>query len=89
MQIKTNSKMSAKPQALLTDDALTIPPRKTKTVVASVDCPSERNTTGTVTTLKMFTEKVCLLISHSMSRIIDKNVPVRVANTTETPYLIE
>ena len=52
MQIKTTSEMSAKPQYVLTDDTLTIPPRTTKTVTAFVDNPSEWNTAGTVTPLE-------------------------------------
>ena len=41
MQNETTSEMSAKPQAVLIDDALTIPPRTTKTITAVVDHPSE------------------------------------------------
>ena len=73
MQVKTaSSKTTAKLQTVLTYDALTIPPRTTKTITAFVDHSSERNTTGTVTPLDKFTERASLLISHSMSTIIDK-----------------
>ena len=89
MQVKTTSKTSAKAQVVLTDDALTIPPRATKTITASVDHPSERNTTDTVTPLEKFTETGSLLISHSISKLIDSKVAVRVTNTTETPKLIK
>ena len=89
MQIKVTSETSAKPQAVLTDDGLTIPPRKTKIVTAFVDHPSEWNTTDTVTTLEKFTETGSSLISHSMSTIIDSKVAGRVTNITETPYLIK
>ena len=44
---------------------------------------------GTVTPLEKFTETASLLISHSMSTIIDKRIAVRVTNTTESPYLIK
>ena len=81
--------MSAKLQAVLTDDLLTIPPRTTKTITAFVDHTSEWNTTGTVTPLEKFTESSSLLISHSMSTIFDKKLAVRVTNTTETPYFIK
>ena len=39
MQIKTTSEMNVKPQAVLIDDTLRIPPRTTKTVIAFVDHP--------------------------------------------------
>ena len=52
MQIKTTSEISAKPQAVVADDALTIPPKTTKTITAFLDHPSEWNATGTVTPLK-------------------------------------
>ena len=42
-----------------------------------------RDTTGEVY------ETASLLISHSMSTIIDKRIAVRVTNTTESPYLIK
>ena len=71
------------------DADLTIPPVTTKTVTAFIDHPSKWNTTGTVTPLEKFTETASLLISHSMSTIIDKRIAVRVTNTTESPYLIK
>ena len=71
------------------DEDLTIPPATTKTVTAYIDHPSKWSTTGTVTPLEKFTETASLLISHSMSTIIDKRIAVRVTNTTETPYLIK
>ena len=86
MQIKTTSELSAKLQALLTDDALTIPPRTTKTITAFVDHPSQWNTT---ILLGKFTETTSLLISHTMSGKIDRKVAVRVTITTKTPNLIE
>ena len=90
MQAKTaSSKTTTKPQPVITDVALTIPPTTTKTRTAFVDYPSKRNTTGTVTPLEKFTETASLLISHSMSTIIDKKTAVRVTNTTESPYFIK
>ena len=84
MQVKSaSSKTPAKPQPVIFDDALTIPPMTTKTITAFVDQPSEWNTTGTVTPLEKFAGTACLLIFHSMSTIIDKRVAVRVTNTTE------
>ena len=35
------------------------------------------------------TEAASLLISHSISTIIDKKTAVRITNTTESPYLIK
>ena len=90
MQVKTASnETTTKPQPVITDDALTIPPTTTKTITAFVDHPSKWNTTGTVTPLEKFTETANLLISHSMSTIIDKRKAVGVTNTTESPYLIK
>ena len=83
-----SSETTVNPQPVLTNDALTIPPRTTKTITASVRHSSESNTLGTVTLLKNFTETANLLISHSMLTIIDKIVAVRVTNTTELLYLI-
>ena len=90
MQVKTaSSETTTKPQPVITDEALTIPPMTTKTITAFIDHPSKWNTTGTVTPLEKFTETASLLISHSMSTIIDKSIAVRVTNTTESPYLLE
>ena len=90
MQVKTAStETTTKPQPVITDEALTIPPTTTKTITAFIDHPSKWNTTGTVTPLEQFTETASLLISHSMSTIIDKRIAVRVTNTTESPFLIE
>ena len=89
MQVKTaSSETTTKPQPVITDEAPTIPPTTTKTITAFIDHPSKWNTTGTVTPLEQFTETASLLISHSMSTIIDKRLAVRVTNTTESPYLI-
>ena len=90
MQVKTaSSKPNTKPQPVIMDADLTIPPATTKTVTAFIDHPSRWNTTGTVTPLEKFTETASLLISHSMSTIIDKRIAVRMTNTTESPYLIK
>ena len=90
MQAKTaSSETPTKPQPVITDEAETIPPTTTKTITAFVDHPSQWNTTGTATPLEKFTETASLLISHSMSTIIDKRIAVRETNTTESPYLIK
>ena len=90
MQVKTaSSETTTKPQPVITDEALTIPPTTTKTITALIDHPSKWNTTGTVTPLEKFTETASLLISHSMSTIINKRIAVRVTNTTESPYHIK
>ena len=90
MQAKTaSSETTTKPQPVITDEALTIPPTTTKTITAFIDHPSKWNTTGTVTPLETFTETASLLNSHSMSTIFDKRIAVRVTNTTESPYLIK
>ena len=86
MQVKTaSSETTPKPQPVITDEALTIPPATTKTITAFIDHPSKWNTTGTVTPLEQFTETVSLLISHSTSTILDNRIAVRVTNTTELP----
>ena len=90
MQVKTaSSETTTKPQPVITDEALTIPPTTTKTIAAFIDHPSKWNTTGTVTPLEKLTETASLLISHSMLTIIDKPIAFRVTNTTESPYLIK
>ena len=90
MQVKTASNETAtKPQPVIIDEALSIPPTTTKTIAAFIDYPSKWNTTGTVTPSEKFTETASLLISHSMSTVIDKRIAVRVTNTTESPYLIK
>ena len=90
MQVKTaSSEKTTKPQPVITDEALTIPPTTTKTITAFIDQPSKWNTTGTVTPLEKFTQTANLLISHSISTIIDKQIAVRVTNTTESPYHIK
>ena len=50
MQVKTaSSESTTKPQPVIMDEDLTIPPATTKTVTAFIDHPSKWNTTGTVT----------------------------------------
>ena len=90
MQVKTaSSETTTKPHPVITDEALTISPTTTKTIIAFIDHPSKWNTTGTVTPLEKFTETASLLISRSMSTIFDRKIAVRVTNTTESPYLIK
>ena len=89
MQVKSAlSQTSAKPQAVLIHDSITIPEMTTKTITALVDHLSEWNTTGNVTPVEKFTETASLIISHSMSTINDRKIAVRVTNTTESPYTI-
>ena len=89
MQVKSAlSQISAKPQAVLIRNNITIPQMTTKTITAFVDHVSEWNTTGTVTPVEKFTEAASLIISHSMSTIFDRKIAVRVTNTTESPYTI-
>ena len=88
LQAKSSSSGTiAKPQAVLIHDSIT-KPQMTKTITAFVDHSSEWNTTGTVTPVEKFTEAVSLIISHSISTILDKKIAVRVNNTTESPYSI-
>ena len=90
MQARTaSSEATTKPPPVITDDALTIRPMTTKTITTFVDHPSKWNTTGTLTPPEKFTETASLLISHSMSTIIDTRTAVRVTNTMESPYLIK
>ena len=89
MQVKTAlSQASAKPQPVLIHDSITMPQMTTKTITAFVDHSSEWKTTGTVTPVEKFTEAASLIISHSMSTIIDRKIAVRVTNTTDSPYTI-
>ena len=90
MHVKTAScETTAKPQPVIADDVMTIPPTTTKTITAFVYHPSKWNTTGTVTPLEMFTETASLRISHSISTTNDNILAVRVDNTTESPNLIK
>ena len=82
------SQTSAKPQAVVIHDNTTIPQMTTKTITAFVDNLSEWNTTGTVTPVEKFTGTASLIISHSILTINDRKIPVRVTNTTESPYTI-
>ena len=89
MQVKSvSSQASAKPQAVLIHDSITKPQMTTKTITAFVDHISEWNTRGTVTPVEKFTDAASLIISHSMSTIIDRKIAVRVTNTTKSPYTI-
>ena len=89
MQVKSAlSQTSAKPQAVLIHNRITIPQMTTKTITAFVDHVSEWNTTGTVKPAGKFTETANPIISHSMSTITDRKIAVRVTNTTESPYTI-
>ena len=89
MQVKSSlSQTSAKPQLVLIHDNITIPQMTTKTITAIVHDLSEWNATGTVTPVEKFTGAASLKTSHSMSTIFDKELAVRVTNTTESPYTI-
>ena len=89
MQVKSAlSQTSAKPQAVLIHDIITIPQTTTRTITAFVDHVSEWNTTRTVTPVEKFIETANPIISHSMSTITDKKIAVRVTNTTESPYTV-
>ena len=89
MQVKSaSSQASAKPQLVIIHDSIPIPQMTTKTITAFVDHSSEWNTTGTVTPVERFTEAASLIISHSMSIIIDRKIAVRVTSTTESPCKI-
>ena len=77
------SQTSAKPQHVLIHDSITIPQMTTRTITAFVEHVSEWNTTGTVTPKEKFTETASLIISHSMSTIIDRQIADRVPNRTE------
>ena len=89
MQVKSaSSQASAKPQPVLIHDSIKIPQMTTETITAFVDYSLEWNTTGTVTPIEKFTEAASLILSHSMSTIIDRKTAVRVTNTTESPHTI-
>ena len=84
MQVKSaSSQKSAKPQVVLVHDNITIPQMTTKTITAFVDHLLEWNKTVTVTPVEKFTETSSLIISQSISTIIDRKIAVRVTNTTE------
>ena len=90
LQVKTAAgERSAKAESVLTGDTMAAPPMLTKTITVFVDHSSEWNTTGTVTPPYKCTETATLLIFHSMSKILDEKMAVRVTNTTELPYLIK
>ena len=89
MQVKgALSQTSAKPSAVLFHDSITIPQMTTKTITASVYHLSEWNTKGTITPVEKITKTASLIISHSISTIIDRKVAMRVTNTTESPSTI-
>ena len=89
MQVKRSpSQASAKPQLVLIHYSITLPQMTTKTITAFVDHSSEWNTIGTVNPVEKFTEAASLIISHSMSTIIDRKIAVRVTNATQSRYTI-
>ena len=83
-----SSQMGAKRQAVLIHDSTTVPQTTTKTITAFNDQLTEWNTTGTVTSVEKFTEAASLIISYSISTLIDRKTALRVTNTTESPYAI-
>ena len=86
MQVKSGT--GAKPQVVLIHISITVSPMTTKTITEILDHLSKKNTTGKVTPVEKFTETAKLIISHSISTIIDIKEAVRVTNTTESPYTI-
>ena len=90
MQVKSALiEKSAKAQVVLIHDSITTPQMTTKLITPFVDHLSEWNTAGTVTPVEKNTESASLIISHSMSTINDRNIAVRVTNTTESPSTIK
>ena len=86
MQAKTTEEgKMAKPQAVLIPEDITIPPMTTKTINAYANHIFQFKTTGIITPVEQYTEKATLLVSHSMSTINNKEVPIRVTNTSESP----
>ena len=89
-QVKTASRETTKKaQPVIFDDVLALPPTTPKTITTFVDHPSKWNTTGTVKQLEKFRETASLLISHSMSTMINKIKAVRITITRESPNLIK
>ena len=89
VQVKSaSSGTSARLQIVHIHDSITVPPMTTKLITTLVYHLSRWNTTGTVTPVEKFTETASLIISHSISTIIDRKIAVRVTNTTESPYTI-
>ena len=82
------SQTSAKPQAFLVHDSKTLPQMTTETITAFVDQLWEWKTTGTVTPVEKLTETASLVMSLSISTIIDRKVPIRLTNTMKSPYTI-
>ena len=78
-----------KPQAVRILEAITIQPMTTKTIKAYANHISPFKTTGIITPVEQYSETAPLLISHSMSTITDKEVPIRVTNTGESPYTLK
>ena len=90
MQAKTTDGVkSTKPQAVMISEDITIQPMTTKTINAHANHASPFKTTGIITPVEQHSETATLLISHSMSTITDKEVPIRVTNTGETPYTLK
>ena len=90
MQAKNaTAERSAKPQLVFIHDSTTVKSMTTKTITAFVEHPSEWHTTGIARPVGKITEAASLLISRSVSTIIDKKTAVRITNTTEAPYLIK
>ena len=87
MKVKNaSSRTKTKPQVVLIHDSIKLPPMTTKTVTAFVDYLSEWNTTCTVTPVEKFTEAANLMMSHSISTIIDRKIALRFTSTRESPY---
>ena len=79
------SEATAKPQTVLIHQSITVLPTTTKTITAFVDHPSEWHTAGTVTPVGKFTDAASLLISHSISTIVDK----KTVSLTRRNYCIQ
>ena len=79
MQAKTtDEEKTKKPQAVMIAEEITIQPMTTKTIKAYANHISPFKTTGIITPVEQYSETAPLLISHSMSTITDKEVPIRV-----------
>ena len=90
MQVKSvDEQRIVKPQAVIIPEDITIPAMVTKNGNAHANFISQFRTTGIVTPLEQFTENATLLVSHSMSAITNKEIPIRVTNVGETPYTLK
>ena len=81
-------KCNPKPIMIETEFKHTIPAHATRIIYASIPVSTEHPITGTIQPLPQFDECSKLMVAPAITTARDKNVAIKITNTTDFPYTI-